>query len=79
MLKPKILYMSSCWYRTNNYHYLPDINECVISIVENGSDYLQICDDEQVNLDISIYRFGAENSDNGTEITVWLVLSMVYK
>ena len=50
----------------------PDDKSGVISIVENSSDWLQICDDEQVNLDISTYPSGAENSDNGTPaITGW--------
>ena len=48
----------------------PDVDPGVISIVENSSDYLQICDDEQVDLDMSIYPSGAENSDNGTATTV---------
>ena len=53
-------------------------NPGVISIVENNEEEIQICDNEQVNLEISTYPSGAENSDNGTPTTVgwsyqWLI------
>ena len=44
---------------TITVNVLPDIDPGLISIVENNDEGIQICDDEQVNLDISTYPSGA--------------------